>query len=94
MFLFSPINNNITKFVYFRAGYLEHSKRPGERVSSFKLSDMENNNLAFVHQGGVGAAGVASVGFQAWDGEDYSQPYDLKIQVKLEFMKFPDQKIY
>ena len=77
-FLFSPINNNITKFVYFRAGYIEHSKRPGERVSSFKLSDMGNNNLAYVHQAG-GERG--EVGFKAWDGEDYSQLYDLKIQV-------------
>ena len=65
----------------FRAGYLEHSKRPGERVSSFKLSDLDNNNLAYVHQSGLPAGGVTSVGFQAWDGEDYSQPYDLKIQV-------------
>ena len=77
-FLFSPINNNITKFVYFRAGYIEHSKRPGERGSSFKLSDMGNNNLAYVHQTGGGGG---EVGFKAWDGEDYSQLYDLKIQV-------------
>ena len=77
-FLFSPINNNITKFAYFRAGYIEHSKRPGERVSSFKLSDMGNNNLAYVHQTG---GGRGEVGFKAWDGEDYSQLYDLKIQV-------------
>ena len=44
---------------------------------------MENNNLAYVHQGGAGVgAGGIRVGLQAWDGEDYSQLYDLKIQVK------------
>lgn len=85
LFLLSPINNNITQFVYFRGGYVEHSKRPGERVSSFKLSDVENNNLAYVDQGasggGGGREGITTVSFQAWDGEDYSQPYQLKIKV-------------
>ena len=39
---------------------------------------MGNNNLAYVHQTGGGSG---EVGFKAWDGEDYSQLYDLKIQV-------------
>ena len=64
---------------------MEHSKRPGERVSSFKLSDVENNNLAYVDQGASGGTGgregITTVSFQAWDGEDYSQPYHLKIKV-------------
>ena len=62
---------------------MEHSKRPGERVSSFKLSDVENNNLAYVDQGasGGGREGITTVSFQAWDGEDYSLPYQLKIKV-------------
>lgn len=41
---------------------------------------MGNNNLAYVHQAGGGSG---EVGFKAWDGEDYSQLYDLKIQVYL-----------
>ena len=72
-----PINNNITKFVYSRAGYVELSAQPGEAVSSFKISDLENNKLAWVHQQGT----VAGVGFRAWDGEDFSQTLHLKIQV-------------
>ena len=72
-----PINNNITKFVYSRAGYVEHLAQPGEAVSSFKISDLENNKLAWVHQQGT----VAGVSFRAWDGEDFSQTLHLKIQV-------------
>ena len=72
-----PINNNITKFVYSRAGYVEHLAQPGEAVSSFKISDLENNKLGWVHQQGT----VAGVSFRAWDGEDFSQTLHLKIQV-------------
>ena len=65
-------------FCCSRAGYLEHSKRPGERVERFKLSELENNNMAYVHQ----SSALTTLGFQAWDGEDYSNVYDLNIQVK------------
>ena len=34
--------------------------------------------MAYVHQ----SSPLTTVGFQAWDGEDYSKVYDLKIQVK------------
>ena len=83
LFLLSLINNNNTReFVYFRAGYVEHSARPGERVSSFKLSDVEQNKLAYVDQSGaVRLGGGTTLGFQAWDGEDYSEPYEVKIKV-------------
>lgn len=59
-----------------RAGYLEHSKRPGERVTSFKLGELLNNNMAYVHRGPLNTI----IGFQAWDGEDYSSVYEIKVQ--------------
>ena len=34
--------------------------------------------MAYVHQ----TSPLTTLGFQAWDGEDYSKVYDLKIQVK------------
>ena len=61
---------------------MEHSARPGERVSSFKLSDVEQNKLAYVDQSGAARqGGGTTLGFQAWDGEDYSEPYEVKIKV-------------
>ena len=57
---------------------MEQRARPGERVTRFKLSELENNNMAYVHQ----SSPLTTLGFQAWDGEDYSKVYDLKIQVK------------
>ena len=47
-------------------------------MTRFHLSELEQARLSYVHQ----ASPLASVGFQAWDGEDYSKVYDLKIQVK------------
>ena len=34
--------------------------------------------MAYVHQ----SSPLTTLSFQAWDGEDYSNVYDLKIQVK------------
>ena len=36
--------------------------------------------MAYVHE----STALTTVGFQAWDGEDYSNVYDLKIQVSFE----------
>ena len=47
-------------------------------MERFKLSELEKNNMAYVHQ----SSALTTLGFQAWDGEDYSNVYDLKIQVK------------
>ena len=56
----------VAKFVVLsclvcRAGYVEHAKRPGERVTSFKLAEL--SNMAYVHQGAL----QTWLGFQVTD---------------------------
>ena len=56
----------VAKFVVLsclvcRAGYVEHAKRPGERVTSFKLAELAS--MAYVHQGAL----QTWLGFQVTD---------------------------
>ena len=75
---FPKIKNLIGCDMYlpmFRAGYVEHLKRAGERVTSFRLGELEAGNLQYVEKGQQSN----QVGFQAWDGEQYSNTVNLRL---------------
>ena len=65
------VNNNL---IFFRDGFVEHAKRLGERVTSFRISELESGELQYVHQGNLNNI----IGFQAWDGEHYSNKVVLR----------------
>ena len=58
----------------FRAGYVEHVKRAGERVTSFRLSDLASEQMQYVQRGPL----TTSFSLQAWDGEEYSNTVTLR----------------
>jgi hypothetical protein len=58
----------------FRAGYVEHVKRAGERVTSFRLSDLAGGEMQYVQRGPL----TTSLSLQAWDGEEYSNSVTIR----------------
>ena len=58
----------------FRNGIVEHLSRPGEKVTSFRLSEVEAGKLRYKATG----MQVGRLGFQAWDGQQYSNTAHLR----------------
>jgi hypothetical protein len=63
-----------TVCILCRAGYVEHVKRAGERVTSFRLSDLTNGQMEYVQRGPL----TSVLSLQAWDGEEYSNTVTLR----------------
>ena len=53
---------------------MEHVKRAGERVTSFRLSDLTNGQMEYVQRGPL----TSVLSLQAWDREEYSNAITLR----------------
>ena len=60
----------------FRHGYIERLDRAGTKVTSFRLSELQSGNLFYIMENGIS---TATIGFQAWDGEQYSDLINIRF---------------